>query len=135
MSKNCAKLTVPNWYPRLIGALTFGYGLYIIARPISLFRPAGMLGPSGELTSKQALIGRGVGVRDTTSGLSLLLAPPGRPLQAAVGARVASDLVDTVGLGLTAPRRKLPLIWSVTLGWAAVCGLGFFARSAQPNHS
>ncbi|GGK42710.1 hypothetical protein GCM10010124_39450 [Pilimelia terevasa] len=108
--------------PRALGLLTAVYGAYTLARPASLLRTCGYL-PAGRRPGRAGLVlGRAVGVRDTLSGLAMLCAPAGAPLRAAVAARVACDVADTVGFGLTVPAARRAKVVAITTGWAAACG-------------
>jgi len=111
--------------PRTFGLLTAAYGLYTLARPASLLRTCGYLDDGREPTSGGLALGRAIGVRDTVSGLALAFAPSEPALRGALMARVACDLSDSVGFGLTVPARHRPKVLAVTLGWAAACAATF----------
>ena len=105
--------------PRILGLLTAGYGLWSLARLTAGLEQQGALTPTG------AALGRVVGVRDTSSGAAMLLAPAGTPRRAAVAVRVLCDLSDAVALGTTVPSRSRAKVLAVTLGWAALCAASY----------
>lgn len=109
-----------QFLPRLLGLLTLGYGVYTAARPDSLIRAADLadglpIGRSGRV------LGTVIGARDLLSGTTMLLAPAGRPLQAAIVARVACDLTDVAGFGLAGPPGSRAKVAGIAAGWGLLC--------------
>lgn len=103
-------------YPRIIGALTLAYGVYTLARPDSLRQAAQLEDAPGT-----AVLARSIGVRDSLSGLSLIFAPSGSALRAAVVARVAADASDVVAFGIAAPPSVRRKAMAIAGAWATVC--------------
>lgn len=108
-------------YPRVLGMLTAGYGLFTLSRPASLVHAAGLEAQERPVTRTGQALGRVVGVRDLLSGLAMVIAQPGTPMQTAVAARVAFDVGDLIGFGLAAPPRSRAKVVAVTTGWALLC--------------
>ena len=65
----------------------------------------GELGDPDDPPASAKLLSTTFGVRDLVSGLTIVAAPAGRPLQAALAARVAFDAGDAAGFALLAPTR------------------------------
>jgi hypothetical protein len=107
---------------RVLGAATAAYSATIIAAPRVLAKPCGLTTPTGEVTQDVRTLIGGIGARDAAIGLAMLFAPPGRPLQVALAARVASDASDALVFGTGLPdrsaRRKVA---AFALAWAALC--------------
>lgn len=116
-------------YPRALGALTAAYGLYTLARPQSLIRATELTEKIGPASERGRRLGQLIGTRDTLSGLALIAAPKGGRLQAAVAARVAADLIDTIGFGWAVPSHARVKVLAVTTGWAAVCASSWKAAA------
>ena len=116
--------------PRVLGLLTLGYGAYTAARPESLIRAAGLTDEPSNCRSGRVL-GTVIGVRDLLSGIAMLVAPAGRPLQAAVVARVACDLSDMAGFGLAGPPRTRAKVAGIAAGWGLLCASSFTAARAR----
>jgi hypothetical protein len=112
-------------FPRILGALTAAYGAYTLMRPHSLVRAAGLEPGDRPISQSGRRLGRGIGARDLVSGVSMLLAPQGAPLRAAVTGRVACDLADTIGFGLAVPRRYRTKVIAVAGGWGLLCAASF----------
>lgn len=107
---------------RLLGLATAGYGAAIIARPKLLARPCGLTGDDDRVPPTPALLIGVVGARDLASGVAMVLAPPGRARQIAVGIRVLSDTGDALlfGTKLPDPRaRRFVAIFATC--FAALC--------------
>lgn len=112
-----------TWFPRLLGVATAAYGAAIIARPALLLRPSGLL-DSGEPSLSQATVVRALGARDLASGLAMLTARTPAGLRTALAVRVASDLGDTVVLGLALRGKpEQAKAAGVAAGWGALCAL------------
>jgi hypothetical protein len=115
---------VMSWFPRTLGVLTAVYGLSTLARPSIFAKPAGLSGE--QPPDPVAILVRAVGVRDVANGLATAVAPPGRALRLAIGARIAADLGDAVIFALSpnadpAARRKAVVVGA---GWGALNLLG-----------
>jgi hypothetical protein len=108
-------------FPRVLGALTFVYGAYTLARPQSLVHAAGLEDRPVPVSRSGRTLGRVIGARDMLSGLAMTLARPGAPLQAAVLARVACDGSDVVGFGLSTERDVRAKVVTVATGWGLLC--------------
>jgi hypothetical protein len=107
---------------RLLGLATAGYGAAIIARPRLLARPCGLTGEHGRVPPTTALLVGAIGVRDLASGAAMVLAPPGRARQIAVGVRVLSDTGDALLFGTKLPDRdKRRFVAIFAIGFAALC--------------
>jgi hypothetical protein len=89
--------------PRVLGALTAAYGAYTFARPLSLARLAGL--STADRPRAMRNLGWGIGARDVVSGAAMMLAPAGPALRAALAVRVACDVGDAIGFGMSVPRR------------------------------
>lgn len=87
---------------RSLGIATAAFGVLELAKPDLWSKPTGIVGPSPAMRAWHHTLG----VRDTVSGLALVLAPAGGPLRAATLFRIVSDLSDAVGFGLNAPDGK-----------------------------
>lgn len=119
---------------QILGVLTAAYGGFLIAAPRVFARQIGYDGP-GEPSSAVRILSASLGARDVVSGLSMIVAPPGRPRWAALGARCAADLSDAVVFGTLLPSHKARTkVASVAVGWGVLCGLtgvlGSHSRSA-----
>ena len=117
--------------PRVLGALTAAYGAYTLVRPQSLARAAGLLQdrPASPATRN---LGWAIGARDLVSGASMVLAPPGAPLRAAVVARVACDAGDAIGFGLAVPRSSRVKVIAVAAGWGLICAAALRGTGSRP---
>ncbi|MGJ0119712.1 hypothetical protein ACQ7HM_10940 [Williamsia sp. MIQD14] len=106
--------------PRVLGAITAAYSAALLVRPSLLARPCGFA-PGTAVPRSVATLIRGIAVRDLAGGVAMVAAPPGAPLTAAIGVRVASDLGDAVvfGAGLTGTRA--PKIAGFAAMWGALC--------------
>ena len=119
-----------NRFPRLLGVATLAYGVFAFLRPDSLTRHAELGDPDNPPESAVRL-SQAIGVRDTISGLALMLVPAGRPLQAAVIARVAADCTDAIGFGTFAPTRKARTkVFLVAAAYAVLCASSYPSASA-----
>jgi hypothetical protein len=107
--------------PRVLGGLTAAYGAYTLMRPQSLVRAVGLQRVEGPESPFVGNVARAIGARDLVSGAAMVLASPGRPLQLAIGARVACDLGDAIGFGLAAPPRSKLKVVAVAIGWGVLC--------------
>jgi hypothetical protein len=114
---------------RVLGAATAAYSVTIIAAPKVLAKPCGLTTPIGGVSAGvRALIG-GIGARDAAIGLAMMLAPPGRPLQVALAARVASDAADALVFGTTLPDRSArKKVAAFAATWAALCAASALIR-------
>jgi len=114
---------------RVLGAVTTAYGVAIVAAPQVLARPCGLTTPTGGVTPDVRVLVSGIGARDAAVGAAMMLAPPGRPLQVALAARVASDAADAAIFGLSLPdraaRKKVAV---VAAGWALLCAASALIR-------
>lgn len=117
-------------YPRTLGVLTLSYGLFTAWKPSSLLKVA-QLEPRGEPSRSGRALASVIGARDTLSGLSMLLAPVGAPLQAAVAARVALDLSDVLAFGATVPPRTRLKVVAVAGGWGLLCATSWRAAGQR----
>jgi hypothetical protein len=110
--------------PRVLGAITAGYSIVIIARPEVLARPCGLTQPDGAAAADVRTLVGGIGVRDVAIGMAMVLAPRGPALRAAVAARVFSDAADAVVFGSRLPDSgRRSRIATFALFCAAVCAL------------
>ncbi|MEV0804645.1 hypothetical protein AB0I34_43625 [Kribbella sp. NPDC050281] len=116
--------------PRLLGLLTLGYGAYTAVRPESLVRAAG-LADERPIDRSGRVLGTVIGVRDVLSGTAMLIAPAGRPLQAAVIARVACDLTDVAGFGLAGSPRSRGKVVGIAGAWGLLCAAAFPASRVR----
>jgi len=117
---------------RGFGVLTAAYGVSAILRPQPLARNTGLADPAAPGAAVRALSAT-VGVRDLCSGTAIVLAPPGRPLRAALIARAAFDAGDAVIFGTLCPTRRARItIAAVAAGWGALAVLAA-ARSHYPR--
>lgn len=108
---------------RILGALTATYGVAVAAQPNLFLRPTGLAEDRAHTTAARL-----IGLRDTASGLAMAAAPSPSALRVALAVRVASDLGDTVVLGMALRGRpQWPKTVAVTAGWALLC-----AASAWP---
>jgi hypothetical protein len=117
--------------PRLLGLLTLGYGAYTAARPQSLVHAAELEPRRQPLSRSGEVLGAVIGARDLLSGLAMVVAPAGIPLQAAVAARVAFDLSDVVGFGLASPTRARAKVVGIAAGWGLLCAASYPAARAR----
>ena len=111
--------------PRTLGALTAAYGAYTLLRPHSLARAAGLLAPDRPPSPAMRNLGWAIGARDLISGGAMILTPPGGPLRAALAARVACDLGDAIGFGVSVPRSSRAKVIAVAAGWGLACAAAF----------
>jgi hypothetical protein len=114
---------------RVLGAATAAYSAAIIAAPKVLAKPCGLTTPTGGVTAGVRTLIGGIGARDAVIGLAMVFAPPGRPLQLAVTARVASDAADALIFGTTLPDRSARTkVAAFAAGWAVLCAASTLAR-------
>ena len=117
-----------NLFPRIMGAATVAYSIVSITRPRLLAAPCELTDGDGELLPGTRPLILGMGARDVASGLAMMAAPAGAPLQGAIAVRVAADLGDALVFGTTLPstkaRRKVAV---VATAWAALCALSALA--------
>ena len=116
-----------TWLPRLLGVATAGYGGAVLVRPDLLLDPTGLADRHPD-DPGLATLARLVAARDLASGLAMAGASGPRALRTAIGARVASDVADTVLLALALrddPRRTKAV--AVAAGWGVLCGLSALA--------
>jgi hypothetical protein len=107
-------------FARTFGLVTAAYGVSAILRPGTLARYSGLGDPAAPGAAVRAL-STTIGVRDLCSGAAILLAPPGRPLRAALAARTALDAGDALVFGALCPtRRARDTIAAVAAGWGAL---------------
>lgn len=113
---------------RVLGGITMLYSAAILIAPKILAKPCGMTTSTGEVPSWVPLLIRAIGVRDTVSGLAMLLTRPGRGLQTACLARAAADAGDAVLFGtvLTTPAARLKIG-----GFAAIWALANLAAAGR----
>lgn len=121
----------PSLYPRTLGLLTLGYGIFTATRPDSLLAVAGLEPRDAVPSSSGRALGTLVGARDTLSGLAMLLAPAGPSLQAAVLARVACDASDVVGFGVGVPAGSKAKVVAVAAGWGLLCATSLRAAGRR----
>jgi hypothetical protein len=117
-----------------MGAVTAAYGGFVIAAPRVFARQLGYDGP-GEPSSAVRIVCASLGARDVVSGVSMIVAPPGKARWAALGARCVADLSDAVVFGTLLPSHKARTkVAFVAAGWGVLCGLsgllGSHSRSA-----
>lgn len=107
--------------PRVLGAVTAGYGVAIFAKPELLLRQAGML--RGDVASaEQATFVRTLAARDLASGLAMVTAPSGSAMRVAIGMRVISDAGDLLVLGRAlAGRPERAKNIAAAAGWGLLC--------------
>ena len=115
----------PALFPRILGGLTAAYGAYTFARPHSLMRAVGLEPGDLPVWRQRQGLGRAIGARDLVSGASMMMTPAGPAMQAAIVARVACDLGDTIGFGLVVPRRFRLKVVAVTAGWGLICAAAY----------
>ena len=116
---------------RVLGAVTVGYSVAIIAVPKLLAGPCRMTDPTGSTPTPVATLIRAVGARDTAIGLAMMTAPPGLGLGVATACRVGSDLGDTVAFGVGLPDASTKLkIAGFAAAFAAVNAVAL-ARSPE----
>lgn len=108
-------------YPRILGLLTLGYGAYTALRPTSLINAVRLEPPLDAQSSKGRALGTAIGVRDTVSGISMLVAPPGPALIGAVAIRIGCDLADVAFFGRVAPSDAKIKVVGVAAAWALLC--------------
>lgn len=108
--------------PRVLGALTAGYGVAVVVRPGLLAHPCGLTDTDGRPSTATTILTRAVGARDTASGLAMTLATGRRATVTAIGIRVACDTADTILFGLTLPEPKSRgKAARVAGGWGLLC--------------
>ncbi|RSD20868.1 hypothetical protein [Amycolatopsis eburnea] len=114
---------------RVLGALTAAYSATIIAAPRVLAKPCGLTTASGEVSPGVRTLVGGIGARDAAIGLAMVFAPPGRALQVALAARVASDAADALVFGTTLPDRTArKKVAAFAVAWAALCAVSAAVR-------
>lgn len=118
-------------WPRVLGALTLAYGIWTVTRPASLVRAADLEPADQPISGAGRALGRLVGLRDAASGLAMMTAPVGAPLQHAVAFRVACDAADVVALGASAPPGSRAKVVAVAAGWGLVCATSWPAADAR----
>ncbi len=119
---------------QVMGAVTAAYGGYLIAAPRVAARQIGYDGP-GEPSSAVRILCASLGARDVVSGISMIVAPPGKPRWAALRVRCVADFSDAVVFGTLLPSHKARTkVAFVAAGWGVLCGLsgvlGAHSRSA-----
>ncbi|QGK71405.1 hypothetical protein GIY23_19500 [Allosaccharopolyspora coralli] len=116
---------VPGAIPaRVLGVVTIGYSVAVLARPEVLAGPLGFADASGDAPQDVAVLCRAISGRDVVSGAAMALAPSRSTLLLAIGVRVGCDVVDAVLFGSLLPdpetRTKAVLVAS---GFGALCAL------------
>lgn len=107
---------------RVLGVVTAAYSATLIAAPKVLAKPCGLTTPAGDVTQGVRTLIGGIAARDAAIGLAMVFAPPGRPLQVALAARVASDAADALVFGTGLPDRSARKKVAVfAAAWAALC--------------
>ncbi len=117
--------------PRTFGALTAAYGGYTLVRPHSLARTAGLLTPDRPASRATRNLGWAIGARDLISGGAMILAPPGAWLRAALAVRVACDVGDAIGFGVSVPPSSRAKVIAVAAGWGLMCAAAFPAARSR----
>lgn len=108
-------------YTRVLGAATTAYGTNELLRPQHLAKAVNLGNPDVASPAVRVL-GAVLGVRDIASGIAMMAAPVGRPLQAAIAARVAFDVGDCIAFVIGSPGAATKAkVAGITLGWAALC--------------
>ena len=118
-------------FPRALGALTAAYGVYTLARPHSLARLAGLLTADRPASPATRNLGLAIGARDVVSGTAMMLAPSGTALRAALAVRVAFDVGDAIGFGVTVPPSSRAKVIAVAAGWGLICASAFPATGRR----
>lgn len=118
-------------FPRALGALTAAYGVYTLARPHSLARLTGLLTADRPASPATRNLGLAIGARDVVSGTAMMLAPSGTALRAALAVRVAFDVGDAIGFGVTVPPSSRAKVIAVTAGWGLICASAFPATGRR----
>jgi hypothetical protein len=113
--------------PRVLGALTAAYGGYTLARPHSLARVAGLVTPDRPASRATRNLGLAIGARDVASGAAMILAPAGTALRTALAVRVAFDVGDAIGFGVSVPASSRTKVIAVAAGWGLICASAFSA--------
>lgn len=114
---------MPAVLPRVLGAATAAYGANELLRPQHLAKAAN-LGNPHQASPAVRVLGAVLGLRDIASGIAMMAAPAGRPLQAAIAARVAFDVGDCVAFTIGSPGRDTKAkVAGITLGWASLCAV------------
>ncbi len=108
---------------RVFGGLTAAYGLSALLTAAPLTRH-GELGDPDDPPPAAKLLSTTFGVRDVVSGLTILTAPPGRPLRLALAARIAFDAGDAIGFAALGPTAKARAKIGGIAGAWAVIGMG-----------
>jgi hypothetical protein len=120
-------------FARTFGLLTAAYGVSAILRPGTLARYSGLGDPAAPGATVHALSAT-IGVRDLCSGAAIVLAPPGRPLRAALVARAAFDAGDAVVFGTLCPtRRARRTIAAVAAGWGLLAAAAAVRAAPGPR--
>lgn len=117
-------------FPRLMGAITVVYAVYVLVSPEAMTSPIALSGD--EPDAGLALLTRGMLARDLACGLAMMLVPAGWPLGTAIAIRVASDLSDALimGTGLpTAEARTSAVLVAGTFG--LLCALSAFGARRE----
>jgi hypothetical protein len=124
MTKHKGRMTrKQSWLPRALGVATAIYGAAIVARPVLLLKPSGML-RGGEPEAEQETFVRVLGVRDLASGVAMAVAPTRKAMRTAIAVRVVSDLGDLVVLGQALrDKPERTKVMAAAGGWAALCAL------------
>ncbi|MBE3000627.1 hypothetical protein IDM40_18250 [Nocardiopsis sp. HNM0947] len=116
-------------FPRVMGAVTVGYAVVVLARPETMTAAIGL--SEGAPDPDLALLTRTMLVRDLACGAAMMLVPAGWPLLTAIGIRVASDAGDAaiMGTGLpTGDDRTAALL--VAGGFGVLCALSALGARA-----
>jgi hypothetical protein len=88
---------------RALGVATLATGVVEFAKPDVWARPTGL----GTASPAMRTWHHTLGARDMVSGVAMIAAPAGPPLQAATLFRIVSDLTDALAFGINAPTAKL----------------------------
>ncbi|MFI0229895.1 hypothetical protein [Streptomyces sp. NPDC017086] len=118
---------------RMLGAVTFVYGIATAYRPGLLARPTGLVDAHGDIARHTATVLRPLAWRDAATGLAMVLAPQGPALVTASAVRIASDVGDAVLFGAALPGRlrRAGAVVSA-LGWAALTAASLVAAPEEP---
>ncbi len=108
---------------QVMGGATAAYGVFVLAAPGIFARQIGYDAPGGPTSSVRITVAS-LGVRDVASGLAMVLAPPGRARQLALGVRCLCDAGDAVIFGTMLPSRKARRkVAVIAAGWGILCGV------------
>lgn len=119
--------------PRIFGAVTAAYGVSALWTAAPLTRHA-ELGDPANPPAAARLLSATFGVRDLISGMTIVAAPSGRSMQAALAARVVIDAGDAVGFAVLAPTRRARVkIGAIAGAWAVIGALALTAERASSD--